>query len=80
MTGLSFSPPWEPWTPFSFLGTPDFLSTYLRIDSLKNMEIVKGSVIAKGLVDRECEWRIVSMQEGGETTLQDTIMIHHLNP
>ena len=44
------------------------------------MEIVKGSVIAKGLVDRECEWRIVSMQEGGETTLQDTIMIHHLNP
>ena len=28
------SPPWEPQTPFSSLGTPDFLSTCLRIGSL----------------------------------------------
>ena len=28
----------EPQTPFSSLGTPDFLSTYLRINSLNNIE------------------------------------------
>ena len=28
------SPPWEPQFPLSSLGTPDFLSTYLGIDSL----------------------------------------------
>ena len=28
------SPPWEPQTPFSSLGTPDFLSTCLGIDSM----------------------------------------------
>ena len=49
ITCLSFSPPWKPWTPFSSLGTTDFLSTYLRIDSLKNMETVKGSVVARGI-------------------------------
>ena len=29
------SPPWEPQTSFSSSGTPDFLSTSLRIDSLR---------------------------------------------
>ena len=29
------SPPWGPQTPSSYSGTPDFLSTYLRIDSLR---------------------------------------------
>ena len=33
---LSFCPPGEPQTPFSSLGTLDFLSTYLRIDTLKS--------------------------------------------
>ena len=38
---LSFSPPWEPQTPLSSLGTPDFLSAYLEIDPLtsKTLEI-----------------------------------------
>ena len=31
---LSFSAPWEPQTPLSSAGTPDFLSTHLGIDSL----------------------------------------------
>ena len=34
---LSFSPPGEPQTPFSSLGTLDFLSTYLRINSLNTL-------------------------------------------
>ena len=38
---LSFSPLWQPQTPVSSLGTPDFLSTYLEIDPLtsKTLEI-----------------------------------------
>ena len=35
--GLSFSAPQEPQTAFSSLGTLDFLSTYLRIDSLSGL-------------------------------------------
>ena len=31
---VSFPPPQEPQTTFSSSGTPDVLSTYLRIDSL----------------------------------------------
>ena len=30
-------PPWQPQTPFSSLGTPDFLSTCLGIDSLSRL-------------------------------------------
>ena len=30
--------PWEPQTPSSSLGTPDFLKSYLRIDSLNILE------------------------------------------
>ena len=33
---LSFSPPCEPWTPFSSLRALDSLSIYLRINSLTN--------------------------------------------
>ena len=31
---MSFPPPWEPQTPFSSLGNPDFLSTCPGVDSL----------------------------------------------
>ena len=45
----SLSPPWEPWTPFSSLGTPDFLSTCLGTDSLsiklKNFFPIKFSSV-----------------------------------
>ena len=46
---LSFPPPWEPWTPFSSLGTLDFLSTCLGTDSLsiklKNFFPIKFSSV-----------------------------------
>ena len=41
--------PWEPWTPFSSSGTPDFLSTCLGIDflniKLKNFLPIKFSSV-----------------------------------
>ena len=43
------SPPWDPWIPFSSLGTPDFFSTCLGIDSLsiklKNFLPIKFSSV-----------------------------------
>ena len=42
------SPPQKPQTPLSFLGTPDFLSTCLGIDSLSSVQF-SHSVVSNSL-------------------------------
>ena len=67
---LSFSPPREPQIPFSSSGTPDILSTYMRINSiLKSTHILCPNKSPKGRDPPEVKFKAQSRQGNTGTSL-----------